>query len=146
MPGFNLENLAAIIAERARAGGDQSYTRKLLDEGIEKCAKKLGEEATETVVAALSSDKKAVIGESADLLYHLLVVLEARGVKLDEVYAELERRTGNQHQARRSCQLSSSSGPPRCDSWLSPWRTTGPLNCETTWRGWRRGSTPPPAT
>jgi phosphoribosyl-ATP pyrophosphohydrolase len=94
MPGFNLEILAAIIAERARDGGDQSYTRKLLDEGIEKCAKKLGEEATETVVAALSSDKKAVIGESADLLYHLLVVLEARGVKLDEVYAELERRTG----------------------------------------------------
>ena len=94
MPGFNLESLAAIIAERARDGGDQSYTRKLLDEGIEKCAKKLGEEATETVVAALSSDKKAVIGESADLLYHLLVVLEARGVKLDEVYAELERRTG----------------------------------------------------
>ena len=94
MPGFNLDNLAAIIAARARAGGDQSYTRKLLDEGIEKCAKKLGEEATETVVAALSSDNKAVIGESADLLYHLLVVLEARGVKLDEVYAELERRTG----------------------------------------------------
>ena len=94
MPGFNLENLAAIIAARARAGGDQSYTRKLLDEGIEKCAKKLGEEATETVVAALSGDNKAVIGESADLLYHLLVVLEARGVKLDEVYAELERRTG----------------------------------------------------
>jgi phosphoribosyl-ATP pyrophosphohydrolase len=94
MSGFNLENLAAIIAERARRGGDQSYTRKLLDEGIEKCAKKLGEEATETVVAALSSDNKAVIGESADLLYHLLVVLEARGVKLDEVYAELERRTG----------------------------------------------------
>ena len=94
MPGFNLENLAAIIAERARAGGERSYTRKLLDEGIEKCAKKLGEEATETVVAALSSDNKAVIGESADLLYHLLVVLQARGVKLDEVYAELERRTG----------------------------------------------------
>ena len=94
MPGFNLENLAAIIAARARAGGNQSYTRKLLDEGIEKCAKKLGEEATETVVAALSSDNKAVIGESADLLYHLLVVLQARGVKLDEVYAELERRTG----------------------------------------------------
>jgi phosphoribosyl-ATP pyrophosphohydrolase len=94
MSGFNLENLAAVIAERARAGGDQSYTRKLLDEGIEKCAKKLGEEATETVVAALSGDKGAVIGESADLLYHLLVVLQARGVKLDEVYAELERRTG----------------------------------------------------
>jgi phosphoribosyl-ATP pyrophosphohydrolase len=94
MPNFNLDSLAAIIAERARAGGERSYTRKLLDEGIEKCAKKLGEEATETVVAALSSDNKAVIGESADLLYHLLVVLQARGVKLDDVYAELERRTG----------------------------------------------------
>jgi len=93
MPGFDLGNLAAIIAERARAGGDQSYTRQLLDAGVEKCAKKLGEEATETVVAALSGDSKAVIGESADLLYHLLVVLQARGVKLDDVYAELERRT-----------------------------------------------------
>jgi phosphoribosyl-ATP pyrophosphohydrolase len=94
MPGFDLAELAATIAERARAGGERSYTRKLLDEGIEKCAKKLGEEATETVVAALSSDKRALINESADLLYHLLVVLEARGVKLDEVYAELARRTG----------------------------------------------------
>ena len=62
MSGFDLESLAAIIAERARAGGERSYTRKLLDEGIEKCAKKLGEEATEAVVAALSGDKKAVVG------------------------------------------------------------------------------------
>src|SRR5690349_9739759 len=93
MPDFDLDKLAALIAERARAGGDKSYTRKLLDEGVQKCAKKLGEEATETVVAALSGDKQAVISESADLLYHLLVVLESRGVKLDDVYAELERRT-----------------------------------------------------
>jgi phosphoribosyl-ATP pyrophosphohydrolase len=94
MPRFDLDRLAATIAKRARAGGAQSYTKTLLDAGIEKCAKKLGEEATETVVAALSSDKQALVGESADLLYHLLVVLEARGVKLDEIYAELERRTG----------------------------------------------------
>jgi phosphoribosyl-ATP pyrophosphohydrolase len=93
MPVYDLRELAATIAERARAGGDTSYTRKLLDEGIEKCAKKLGEEATETVVAVLSGDKVSVIAESADLLYHLLVVLEASGVKLDEVYAELGRRT-----------------------------------------------------
>src|SRR5262249_3366797 len=73
MAEFDLAELAATIAERARAGGERSYTRKLLDQGIEKCAKKLGEEATETVVAALSSDKRALIGESADLLYHLLV-------------------------------------------------------------------------
>ena len=60
---------------------------------MQKCAKKLGEEATETVVAALSGGKEAVISESADLLYHLLVVLEARGVKLADIYAELECRT-----------------------------------------------------
>ena len=93
MPDFDLDKLAALIAERARAGGDKSYTRKLLDEGVQKCAKKLGEEATETVVAALSGDKQAVISETSDLLYHLLVVLESRGVKLADVYAELERRT-----------------------------------------------------
>jgi phosphoribosyl-ATP pyrophosphohydrolase len=93
MPDFDLDQLAALIAERARAGGEKSYTRKLLDEGVGKCAKKLGEEATETVVAALSGDNAAVVSESADLLYHLLVVLEARGVKLGDVYAELKRRT-----------------------------------------------------
>jgi phosphoribosyl-ATP pyrophosphohydrolase len=90
---FTLETLAGIIAQRARAGGERSHTRKLLDEGPEKCAKKLGEEAMETALAAVSGDKKAVVAESADLLYHLLVVFEARGVKLAEVYAELERRT-----------------------------------------------------
>ena len=93
MPDFDLDRLAAIIAERARADGGKSYTRKLLDEGVGKCAKKLGEEATETVIAALSGDARAVVSESADLLYHLLVVLEARGVKLADIYAELERRT-----------------------------------------------------
>ena len=90
---FTLESLARIIGDRARAGGERSYTRKLLDEGPEKCAKKLGEEAMETALAAVSGDKRAVVAESADLLYHLLVVLEARGVTLAEVYAELERRT-----------------------------------------------------
>jgi phosphoribosyl-ATP pyrophosphohydrolase len=90
---FTLESLAKIIAERARAGGERSYTRKLLDEGAEKCAKKLGEEAMETALAAVSGDRRAVIAESADLLYHLLVVLEARDVRLSDVYAELERRT-----------------------------------------------------
>jgi phosphoribosyl-ATP pyrophosphohydrolase len=90
---FTLESLARIVGDRARAGGERSYTRKLLDEGAEKCAKKLGEEAMETALAAVSGDKQAVVAESADLLYHLLVVLEARGVALAEVYAELERRT-----------------------------------------------------
>jgi phosphoribosyl-ATP pyrophosphohydrolase len=93
MPDFDLDQLAKIIAARASAGGGNSYTRKLLDEGVQKCAKKLGEEATETVIAAVAGEKPALVAESADLLYHLLVLLEARGVKLADIYAELERRT-----------------------------------------------------
>ena len=96
MPDFDLDQLAALIAERARAGGDESYTRKLLDEGVQKCAKKLGEEATETVVAALSGDKQAVVNESADLLYHLLVLLQASGIEPDDVARELAARHGFQ--------------------------------------------------
>lgn len=90
---FTLETLAKLIAERARTGGERSYTRKLLDAGPEQAAKKLGEEAVETAIAAVSGDKNALVAESADLLYHLLVLLEARGVALADVYAELERRT-----------------------------------------------------
>ena len=90
---FTLEQLAGVIAERARSGGDKSYTKQLLDGGVEKCAKKLGEEAIETSLAALSGKRAALVAESADLLYHLLVLLEAREVRLAEVLAELERRT-----------------------------------------------------
>jgi phosphoribosyl-ATP pyrophosphohydrolase len=90
---FNLESLAKIIADRAQAGGERSYTRKLIEEGPAKAAKKLGEEAVETAIAAVSGDKNALVAESADLLYHLLVVLQSKGVALSEVYAELERRT-----------------------------------------------------
>jgi phosphoribosyl-ATP pyrophosphohydrolase len=93
MTKFTLEDLAKIIAARASESAEKSYTRKLLDAGIEKCAKKLGEEATETVIAAAAGTKEQVVAESADLLYHLLVVLKARGVDLSEVYAELEKRT-----------------------------------------------------
>jgi phosphoribosyl-ATP pyrophosphohydrolase len=103
---FTLESLAKIISERASGGGERSYTRKLLDEGPEKAAKKLGEEAVETAIAAVSGDKDELIAESADLLYHLLVVLEARGVALSDVYAELERRTAqtgiDEKESRRS--------------------------------------------
>lgn len=93
MTKFALEDLARIVASRASESADKSYTRKLLDAGIEKCAKKLGEEATETVIAATAGTKEQVVAESADLLYHLLVVLKARGVDLSEVYEELSRRT-----------------------------------------------------
>lgn len=89
-----LQRLAATIHERAGASADKSYTRTLLDGGAEKCAKKLAEEAGETVIAAVSQDKKALTAEAADLLYHLLVLLEARGVPLDAVLTELDRRTG----------------------------------------------------
>ena len=103
---FTLESLAKIVAERAKAGGERSYTRTLLDEGPEKAAKKLGEEAVETAIAAVSGDKDALVAESADLLYHLLVVLESRGVALSDVYAELERRTArsglDEKESRRS--------------------------------------------
>jgi phosphoribosyl-ATP pyrophosphohydrolase len=94
MTTFTLHDLAARVHERAVASGDTSYTRKLLDGGIERCAKKLGEEAVETVLAAVGDDRSRVVAEAADLLYHLLVVLEARGVTLTEVEAELAQRTG----------------------------------------------------
>ena len=93
MTQFTLEDLARIVASRASESADKSYTRKLLDAGVEKCAKKLGEEATETVIAATAGTREQVVAESADLLYHLLVLLKARGVDLSEVYAELARRT-----------------------------------------------------
>ena len=86
-------DLAATIDARAASGGEASYTRKLLDKGAEHCAKKLGEEAVETVIAAVENDRDHLIAESADLLFHLLVLLKARGVKLDEVEAALAQRT-----------------------------------------------------
>jgi phosphoribosyl-ATP pyrophosphohydrolase len=93
MATFTLHDLEARVHERAAASPDVSYTRKLLDRGVAQCAKKLGEEAVETILAAISEDRERVIGESADLLYHLLIVLEARGVKLAEIEAELAKRT-----------------------------------------------------
>ena len=89
-----LRHLAQTIRARASASADASYTRALLDGGAEKCAKKLAEEASETVIAALTQDDKALTAEAADLMYHLLVLLEARGVAFDDVLVELERRMG----------------------------------------------------
>ena len=90
---FTLADLAAIIADRARTGDSGSYTAKLLAAGPGKCAKKFGEEAFEAALAAVSEDETALTAEAADVLYHLLVMLQARGVALDAVMAELERRT-----------------------------------------------------
>jgi len=87
-----LEKLAATIKTRRGASAEGSYTKRLLDQAPAKPAQKLGEEAVEVVVAALVQDKQALVGETADLLYHLLVVLESRDVTLADVYGELERR------------------------------------------------------
>ena len=94
MPSFTIHDLAAIIDARAASGGEASYTRKLLDKGPEHCAKKLGEEAVETVIAAIGDDREHLIAESADLLFHLLVLLKSRGVTFQDVEAALAQRTG----------------------------------------------------
>jgi phosphoribosyl-ATP pyrophosphohydrolase len=94
MPLFSLHDLANIIDTRAASGGEASYTRKLLDKGPEHCAKKFGEEAVETVIAGIGDDRDDLIAESADLLFHLLVLLKSRGVRLEEVEAALAKRTG----------------------------------------------------
>jgi phosphoribosyl-ATP pyrophosphohydrolase len=89
-----LLRLAATVKARRTEDAAKSYTRELLDAGPERCAKKLGEEAVETVLAAVGSDGGALTREAADLLYHLLVVLESRHVALADVLAELEARMG----------------------------------------------------
>src|ERR1700742_3794390 len=93
MSRFTIHHLAAPIEARAASGGEGSYTRKLLDKGAEHCAKKLGEEAVETVIAAVENDRDHLIAESADLIFHLLVLLKARGVTIGEVEAALGKRT-----------------------------------------------------
>jgi phosphoribosyl-ATP pyrophosphohydrolase len=93
MSTFTVHDLEARVHQRAAASAEQSYTRKLIDKGVAHCAKKLGEEAVETALAAVSEDREHLIAEAADLIYHFLVVLEARGIKLAEVEAVLAGRT-----------------------------------------------------
>lgn len=94
MSDFTLADLETIVAARASSGNENSWTAKLVSKGIERASKKLGEEAVETVIASLGDDRSALVAETADLLYHLLVVLHMRGVALDDVMAELQGRTG----------------------------------------------------
>jgi phosphoribosyl-ATP pyrophosphohydrolase len=93
MTQFSLNDLEAIIARRATSGDPDSWTARLMNAGMERAARKLGEEAVETVIAAVSGKRDAVVSESADLLYHWLVVLAIAGVPLAEVMRELEKRT-----------------------------------------------------
>jgi len=89
-----LDRLQSIIAARRSAEPGSSYVASLFAKGLPKIAQKVGEEAVETVIAALSGDAKALTGEAADLLFHLLILLEAGNVPLTDVFAELDRREG----------------------------------------------------
>ena len=93
MATFTLRDLEKRVEERAQASADVSYTRALLDRGVEHCAKKFGEEAIETVLAAIAEDRARLTEEAADLIYHLLVVLKARGVAFADVEAVLAERS-----------------------------------------------------
>ena len=99
---MTLEDLDARIAIRAAASPEDSYTAKLIARGMEKCAQKLGEEATEAVIAAVTGNRPELIKESADVLYHLLVVLRAAGIPLDDVMAELDARTAQSGLAEKA--------------------------------------------
>jgi len=115
MPNFTLRDLEKRVHERAKASADVSYTRRLLDKGVAHCAKKLGEEAVETALAAVSEDRERLIGEAADLIYHLLVVLTARGIALAEVEAALAERTrqsGLDEKAARTRKVKADSAKP----------------------------------
>lgn len=94
MTNFTLADLDAIIAARAVSDDEMSYTRKLMGKGVAKCAQKLGEEAVEAAIAAVQHDRDELTAEAADVLYHLLVVLKVCDVSLEDVMAELARRTG----------------------------------------------------
>ena len=102
MANFTLHDLEDRVRERAKADADVSYTRKLLDRGVAHCAKKFGEEAVETVLAAVAEDRERLTEEAADLLYHLLVVLNARDIALSDVEAVLAARTSQSGLAEKA--------------------------------------------
>ncbi len=87
-----LTRLAKVIADRRSATAATSYTKSLLEKGVTACAKKFGEEAVECVIAAAAESDDRLCSEAGDVLYHLLVVLEARSISVGDVFAELESR------------------------------------------------------
>jgi len=91
---MTLQDLADLIVARKDADPDSSWTAKLLSKGPEKCAEKFGEEAIEAIIEAVKGDNDKLTSEAADVLYHLLVMLTARGVTLDAVMDDLARRQG----------------------------------------------------
>lgn len=97
-----LDKLYATALARKGSDASASYTAKLLADGVEKCAKKLGEEAVEAALAAVGGNKDAIASESADVLYHLAVLWVATGVKPDDVYAALKAREGQSGLAEKA--------------------------------------------
>ncbi|WP_394178071.1 phosphoribosyl-ATP diphosphatase [Yoonia maritima] len=91
---MTLDDLATLIASRKGADPETSWTAKLFAKGPEKCAEKFGEEAIEAIIEAVKGDKEKLTSEAADVIYHLLVMLAARDVSLNDVLAELARRQG----------------------------------------------------
>lgn len=110
--GFDLAALAAIVATRAAADPETSYTAKLAGRGPAYCARKFGEEAVEAVVAAVEGDRDGLRSEAADVLYHLLVLLQVRDVALADVLAELERRTGQTGLEEKAARAPSGQASP----------------------------------
>jgi phosphoribosyl-ATP pyrophosphohydrolase len=106
-----LARLAATIAARRSATAAASYTKSLLDKGPAACARKLGEEAVETVIAGVGESDEKLCAEAADLLYHLLVLLESRNVALEAVLSELDRRTSQSGHAEKASRPTSGSAP-----------------------------------
>lgn len=106
MSAFSLHDLETIIAARAHAEDSSSWTAKLVAGGMPKVGKKFGEEAIETLMAALSEDDAALVGESADLLYHWLVLLHMRNIPLQAVLTELEGRTAQSGLAEKAARPS----------------------------------------
>jgi phosphoribosyl-ATP pyrophosphohydrolase len=102
MSRFTLDDLAAIVATRAGATAEQSYTKSLLEGGPARVAKKFGEEAVEAILAAAAEDRRELIRESADVLYHLIVLLRARDISLAEVMDELQSRTSQSGHAEKA--------------------------------------------
>ncbi len=102
MTDFTLADLEARIAERASASPEESWTAKLIAAGPERAAKKFGEEAVEAVIAAVKGDRAELIAESADVLYHLLVVLKSRDIALQDVLSQLEARTARSGLAEKA--------------------------------------------
>jgi phosphoribosyl-ATP pyrophosphohydrolase len=102
MTDFTLSDLAATIAERAQSLPETSYTASLLEMGAAYCARKFGEESVEAIVAAVEQDKTALVTEAADVVYHLLVMLQASGVGFDAVMSELGSRAGRSGLAEKA--------------------------------------------